>query len=105
MIKLDQDTVSVLSDHRARAQRRCAELGTTLDDAFVFSCTPDHRRHCDPDVITHRYSKMAADVGIDTHLHALRHYNATELLYGGSIYRADSATAAEQPRSRATRPG
>jgi integrase len=26
---------------------------------------------------------MAADLGIDTHLHALRHYSATELLSGG----------------------
>jgi integrase len=26
---------------------------------------------------------MAADLGIDTHLHALRHYSATELLAGG----------------------
>ena len=57
--------------------------GTFDDDAFVFSYAPDHRRHCDPDGITHRYAKMTADLGIDTHLHALRHYSATELLAGG----------------------
>ncbi|MGH3480512.1 MAG: tyrosine-type recombinase/integrase [Nocardioidaceae bacterium] len=62
----------------------CTELGTTLDDdSFVFSYAPDHRRHCDPDGITHRYAKMAADLGIDTHLHALRHYSATELIAAG----------------------
>ncbi len=48
----------------------------------MFSYAPDHRRHSDPDAITHRYA-MAADLGIDTHLHALRHYSATELLAGG----------------------
>jgi hypothetical protein len=29
---------------------------TLADDAFVFSYGPDHRRHCDPDTTTHRYS-------------------------------------------------
>lgn len=49
VIKLDHDTVASLTAHKERAQRRCAELGTTLDDdAFVFSYAPDHRRHCDP---------------------------------------------------------
>jgi integrase len=84
VIKLDQDTITILSQHRERAEQRCADLDTTLDDdTFVFSYAPDHRRHCDPDAITHRYAKMAADLGIDTHLHALRHYSATELLAGG----------------------
>jgi integrase len=49
----------------------------------VFSYAPDHRRHCDPDAITHRYAKMTAELGIDTHLHALRHYSATELIAAG----------------------
>jgi hypothetical protein len=47
-----------LTAHKERVQRRCTELGTTLDDdAFVFSYAPDHRRHCDPDGITHRYMR------------------------------------------------
>lgn len=53
---------------------------TIADDAFVFSYGPDHQRHCDPDATTHRYSRMTAALGIDTHLHALRHYSATELI-------------------------
>lgn len=45
VIKLDQDTITVLIQHKARAERRRADLGTTLDDdAFVFFHTPDHRR-------------------------------------------------------------
>ncbi len=80
VVSLDPDTVAILTAHKQRAQRCCTEVGTTLDDdTFVFSYTPDHRRHCDPDGITHRYSKMTADLGLDTHLHALRHYSATEL--------------------------
>jgi len=33
--------------------------------------------------VTQRYSKMADRLGIDTHLHNLRHYSATELIAGG----------------------
>jgi integrase len=84
VVSLDPATVAILTAHKERAQRRCIELGTTLDDdTFVFSYAPDHRRHCDPDGITHRYTKMTADLGIDTHLHALRHYSATELIADG----------------------
>jgi integrase len=84
IVSLDPATIAILIAHKQRAQRRCTELGTTLDDdTFVFSYAPDHRRHCDPDGITHRYTKMTADLGIDTHLHALRHYSATELIAAG----------------------
>ncbi|MGH3865806.1 MAG: hypothetical protein ACRDQ4_06625 [Pseudonocardiaceae bacterium] len=76
ILSLDPDTVTILTDHKQRAQRRCTELDTTLDDdAFAFSYIPDHRRHCDLDGITHRYTKMTTDLGIDTRLHALRHYH------------------------------
>jgi hypothetical protein len=110
VIKLDQDTITILGQHKARAEQRCADLGTTLDDdAFVFSYAPDHRRHCEPVAITHRYAKMAADLGIDTHLHALCHYNATSFPGGASTCApslAGSATrAVEQPHSRSTQPG
>ena len=33
--------------------------------------------------MTHRYARMCAELGIDSHLHALRHYSATELLTAG----------------------
>ena len=36
-----------------------------------------------PSGVTHRYARMCADLGIDSHLHALRHYSATELLTAG----------------------
>jgi integrase len=61
IVSLDPDTVAILTAHKQRVQRRCTELGITLDDdAFVFSYAPDHRRHCDPDGITHRYAKKLA---------------------------------------------
>jgi hypothetical protein len=33
--------------------------------------------------VTHRYGRMCAALGLDSHLHALRHYSATELLAAG----------------------
>lgn len=36
-----------------------------------------------PDAVSNRYKKMAKRLDIDTHIHALRHYSATELLTAG----------------------
>jgi integrase len=84
IVSLDPGTVAILTAHKQRTEQQCAGLGTTLaDDGFVFSYAPDHRQHCDPDGITHRYSRMTAGLGLDTHLHALRHFSATELIAAG----------------------
>jgi integrase len=84
IVNLDPDTIAILTAHKQRTAQQCVQIGTTLaEDSFVFSYAPDHRRSCDPDGITHRYAKMTAALGIDTHLHALRHYSATELISAG----------------------
>ena len=41
------------------------------------------RRQIRPDTITQRYRRLATRLGIDTTLHALRHYSATELIAAG----------------------
>lgn len=83
-ISLDEATVEIIEAHKTRCANRCAGVDTALDDnAFVFSYSPDNRRPCDPSAITHRYARMTTKLGIRTHLHALRHYSATELLAAG----------------------
>jgi integrase len=83
-IALDPETVKVLQEHRARWDVQAVEPGLdALDDAFLFSYEPDQSRPLDPSGVTHRYSRMCAGLGIDSHLHALRHYSATELLGAG----------------------
>jgi len=52
-------------------------------DHFVFSADPARGRPRNPDSVSNRYRRMAENVGIDTHIHALRHYSATELLSSG----------------------
>jgi len=83
-ISLDPATVEVLTEHRERYKEAMRQLGVeATDEAFLFSYEPAHDRPYDPSAVTHRYSKMCAALGIDSHLHALRHYSATELLAAG----------------------
>jgi integrase len=49
----------------------------------VFSYHLTRDAPADPSAVTHRYGRMCAALGIDSHLHALRHYSATELLTAG----------------------
>ena len=83
-IALDAETVALLTEHRAEVATRCVELGDRFDEQrFLFSNQPDHSRPCNPSGVSHRYARMVAKLGIRTHLHAMRHYSATELLASG----------------------
>lgn len=83
-LALDVATVEVLAEHRGRYEALCADVRTPpRGDAFLFSYRPEHDRPCDPSGVTHRYARMCTELGIDSHLHALRHYSATELLTAG----------------------
>jgi integrase len=83
-IALDAATTEILVAHRRRYESRMRSIATDLrGDAYVFSYAEDHSRPCSPTALTHKYAAMAQRLGIDTHLHALRHYSATELLAAG----------------------
>jgi len=83
-IALDQTTAELLAAHRSRCEAHAAALGMKPDQqAFVFSYEPGHSRACNPDGVSHRYVAMCAGLGIDSHLDALRHYSATELISAG----------------------
>ena len=85
-IPLDSETVTLLKEHKARVRERIERVGATFsEDLFVFggSKTPYHSEPYSPNAVTQRYKDMATRLGIDTHLHSLRHYSATELLTAG----------------------
>jgi integrase len=68
-IALDPDTIAVLTEHRDRARHRATLLGEpTIDDWYLFSHDPAHGVPLNPDWVTHRYTDMAAELGITTHL-------------------------------------
>lgn len=83
-VALDPETVQVLGEHLARCRARAEALGLELaDDAFVFSAAPDGSTPLTPGSLTQRYDRLAERLGIDTTLHKLRHYSATELIAAG----------------------
>jgi integrase len=85
-IALDSETVALLREYRQRVSNLLTELKQTLaDDMYVFTGTqtPDHSKPYSPHAVSSRYRDMAERLAIDTHLHALRHYSATELLTAG----------------------
>jgi hypothetical protein len=83
-VSLDPATVGVLTEHWERSVERARTLGTVpRRDAFVFSLVPDGSKHLVPSSVTQRYGRLARRLGIDTHLHNLRHYSATELIAAG----------------------
>ncbi|MGD9529877.1 MAG: tyrosine-type recombinase/integrase [Dehalococcoidia bacterium] len=83
-VTIDPGTAEGLVEHRQRWEDRVAMLGAELSpDAFVFSLAPDGSTCLKPSSVTQRYGRMAGRLGLDTHLHNLRHYSATELIAGG----------------------
>lgn len=83
-LALDPETVAVLREQLARCRARAVSLGHQLqEDALVFSGAPDGATFPKPDAMTQRYERLADRLGIDTTLHRLRHYSATELITGG----------------------
>ncbi|TCC64747.1 GntR family transcriptional regulator [Kribbella pittospori] len=83
-LTLDAESVTLLRKHREICDENATKLKTKLGpNAFVFSLAPDNSEHLVPDSVSQRYSKLATRLGIDTHLHNLRHYSATELIAAG----------------------
>jgi site-specific recombinase XerD len=83
-VSLDPVTVELLTEHHNRYEKTCRDLDvSTTPDAYVFSYSPTHDRPCNGSGITHRYARLCKRLGIDSHLHAMRHYSATQLLTAG----------------------
>lgn len=83
-LAIDAATVEILTEHRHGYEERCHAVGAgPVQTAYLFSYSATNDRACDPSGVTHRYGRMCDRLGIRSHLHALRHYSATELLSAG----------------------
>jgi integrase len=83
-VSIDAATVGLLRRHREACEKLLEVLGLPLADGlYVFSAEPDYSRPRDPSSMTRPNGRMVKDLGIETHLHELRHYSATELLTAG----------------------
>jgi integrase len=83
-VSIDAATIELLREHKTECERTFALVGEQLDPStYVFSAAPDRSRPRNPSSITHRFKRLADSLGVDAHLHTLRHYAATELLTAG----------------------
>jgi integrase len=83
-IALHDDSLALLAEHRRRCTERAQACGVPLGrDAYVFSFDPAGRRPMNPDSVTHRFGRLAGQLGLRARLHDLRHYAATQLIAGG----------------------
>jgi integrase len=83
-VALDPTTVELLLELRARYEERLASLDLSPSpDAFLFSLAPDNSTFLVPDSVTQRYERLVKRLSIETTLHGLRHYSATEMISAG----------------------
>ena len=83
-ISLDEFGLEILRRHRVQAGKIAGELGVSpAPEAFLFSRSPTGLEPVRPDVLTKFTRRAAASAGVDTHLHALRHFSATQALVAG----------------------
>lgn len=81
-LALDEFGEAVLKRHLAEAEVRADELGVKIrPETPIFTYDLEHP--IPPDSVTHYVKRIADKVGVDTHLHALRHFAATQMIGGG----------------------
>ncbi|XVV02728.1 tyrosine-type recombinase/integrase [Actinosynnema sp. CA-248983] len=84
ILALDPYTVEVLLRLRRYLETLAREVGATLSpDSFIFPASPDGEVGFKPRAVSQRYRRMVNKLGIDTTLHKLRHWTATDLISSG----------------------
>ena len=84
VIALDEIAVEVLEERKRYVDGVAATAAAELDPAgFVLSPRADGKRPMLPDTLGHRFLALVAGLGMNYHLHQLRHFTATQLLAAG----------------------
>ena len=74
----------VLAKHRAQVDELAGGLKLEVrPDGFMFSRSPVGAEPMQPDFVSKFAKKVATKAGVDTHLHALRHFSATQAIAAG----------------------
>ncbi|HXX90532.1 MAG TPA: site-specific integrase [Acidimicrobiales bacterium] len=83
-ISLDDFALAVLAKHRGEVGELAARLGLQVrNDGFVFSRSPVGAEPIRPDIVSKFTQAVAKAAGVSTHLHALRHFSATQAIAAG----------------------
>ncbi|MGA8724828.1 MAG: tyrosine-type recombinase/integrase [Acidimicrobiales bacterium] len=83
-IGLDESALAALRQVEKARDELAAELDLEpLPDGYIFTRSPVGAEPVGPDVVTRFAKRAAAKAGVDTHLHALRHFSATQAIAAG----------------------
>lgn len=83
-VGLDAHTVELFAEHRRLAEERAEVCRVDIDPGgFVLSESPSCADPLHPDVLTKRFQRLAAKLGIDCHMHSLRHFSVSVALGAG----------------------
>lgn len=85
VVRLDPETVDVLSKHRAIVEATAAAAGVAIDDdCFIFSKDLAGRVHITPDSVTQALGRLRRKAGVTgVSPHTLRHFSASSLIDAG----------------------
>jgi integrase len=84
-VSLDPVTLAVIDTHRERAEGWALDAVVAIDpDGYLLTEDPTGRTPMAPDTLTHRFSRLSAQLGLQgLRFHDLRHSVATNLLAAG----------------------
>ncbi len=84
-VSLDDETVAVLTAHRAASEDLAGKCGATLSpSSFLFSHEVDLSTPWRPNYATLAFGRLRDELGLEgVKLHHLRHFSATQLLSAG----------------------
>jgi integrase len=83
-IGVDDFGLAILRRHREGVDELANELDLTIaPDGFLFSRSPAGLEPIRPGVVSKFTRRVADRAGVDTHLHALRHFSATQAIAAG----------------------
>ncbi|MGO9583356.1 MAG: tyrosine-type recombinase/integrase [Acidimicrobiales bacterium] len=83
-VALDERGLMMLQAHRTFVESLANAAGVTIaPDAFMFSRTAGNRDPIRPNVLSQFTKRAAAKAGVRTHIHAFRHFCATQAIAAG----------------------
>jgi len=83
-LALDPGTLELLASYREECRKEALAAGGDLDeDGFIFSADGFGKTPWNPDTVGKWFRQIAVAASVETTLHGLRHYNATQMLSSG----------------------
>jgi integrase len=83
-LALDPGTLELLAEYKEACRKEALAAGDQLDEeGFIFSADGFGKMPRNPDTVSDWFRQVAKAAGVQTTMHGLRHYNATQMLSSG----------------------